>query len=42
MNKQQTVERFTADLKTVSLFNITEHSVFGSIGFRLHTYMHGK
>ena len=22
MNKQQTVERFTADLKTVSLFNI--------------------
>ena len=28
INKQQTVERFKADLKTVPLFNITEHSVF--------------
>ena len=41
----KTVERFTADLKTVSRFNITEHSVFlnsmysmRSIAFRLHIH----
>ena len=35
MNEQQTVERFTADLNTVSLFNITEHSVSMQYWFQI-------